>query len=144
MQKRKVVIENEEETAKSEYVKALFDALLEVLKNDPPLLVAVCVTILILVFVVFVLCSISSVFKYFFLMIQNFWGDVHDIILVVIYMRYKDKRIDDDAFKRINENIDENVINIFDWKEKQKKQKGTPAFRSDSAFKKRSKRHDKD
>lgn len=77
-------------------------------------------------------------------MIQNFWGDVHDIILVVIYMRYKDKRIDDDAFKRINENIDENVINIFDWKEKQKKQKGTPAFRSDSAFKKRSKRHDKD
>lgn len=30
MQKRKVVIENEEGTAKSEYVKALFDALLEV------------------------------------------------------------------------------------------------------------------
>lgn len=144
MQKRKVVIENEEGTAKSEYIKGFLDALLEVLKNDPPLLVAVCVTTLFLVMVMCMIFSISSVFKYFFLMLQNFLKYVHNIILVVIYMRHKGKRIDDNAFIRIDENIDERIINIFDWKEERKEKKGTPAFRSDSAFKKRSKRHDKD
>lgn len=143
MQKRKVVIENEEGTAKSEYIKWFLDALLEVLKNDPPLLVAVCVTTLILVMVMCMIFSISSVFKYFFLMLQNFLKYIHNIILVVIYMRHKGKRIDDDALKRINENIDERVINIFDLKEERKEQKDTPASRSDSAFKKRSQRHDK-
>lgn len=144
MQKRKVVIENEEGTAKGEYLDKLLGALLNILTNDPPLFVAVCIIIFILVIVACMIFSVSSVFRHFFLMLQNIFKYIHNIILVVIYMRYKGKRIDDDAFKRINENIDEKVVNIFDWVEERKEQKETPVSRSNSAFKKWFQRHDKD
>lgn len=143
MKKRKVVIENGEGTAESENIKVLLYVLLEVLKNEPPFLVAACVTTIILVLVVFSIISVGSVYKGFFLMLKEIFKYAQNILLVLIYVKQKGKHIDDDAFKKIGEIVNENVINIFDWKEERKEKKVTPALRSDKISKKRSKRRDK-
>lgn len=154
MQKRKVVIENEEGTANSEdLIKAIkfIDGAWKVLsKNDPP--------VLFVAFIVFVVLSkmgeniiqlINGIVQSVCFVIVNSFKYLHNIIIFKIYMnymKYKNKCINDNVHEKgidekIDKKIEKNVIDFFQWKEERQEQTDSPAFRSDSALKKPSKRH---
>lgn len=151
VQKRKVVIENEEGTANSEeLIKAIDfidDAWKVLSKNDPP--------VLFVAFIVFVVLSkmgeniiqlLNGIVQSVCFVIVNFFKYLHNIIIFKIYMKYKNKCINDNVHEKgidekIDKKIEKNVIDFFQWKEERQEQKDSPAFRSDSALKKPSKRH---
>lgn len=143
-----MVIENEEGTAKSEYliyVQEFIDDVLKVIaKNDPPVFIAV-FTIIIFFMLAYITYSLRGIVQYVCSMIENLFKYLHNIIIFKLYMKHKDKHISDNECKendkKIDKKIEKNIIDLFQWKEKRQEQRDTPAFRSDSAFKKLSQRH---